>query len=138
MPFEVGGSRCWRRFRRGNLIAALHWVDGDPALIFASDRSRSAYAVPLDTAHQYVRSDGYPEPVACAGLAADVAEQLGIGHDKATLYAVTELFLDAVPDLLSMPPEPQWNQIDSKRGATVGELVIKSGDRVLAEREVAA
>jgi hypothetical protein len=135
MPFEVGGAKCWRKHRRGDLIAAMHWVNGEPALIFAAaNGSGGAYAVPLGSAYQYVRSDGYPEPVACACLAADVAEQLGVGQDKRTLFGITELLLDAVPDLLSMPPEPRLDKAGS--GAVVGELVIKSGDRVLAEREI--
>lgn len=137
MPFEVGGGRAWRVHRRGDLIAAMHWVNREPAMVLAAARgSGGAYAIPLDTAHQYVRADGYPEPKACAQMAADVAEQLGIGQDKRTIYQVTELFLDAIPDLLSMPPEPDWNKIEHNQKVNVGELVLKAGDRIVKEVEV--
>jgi hypothetical protein len=135
MPFEVGGSKCWRKFRRGNLLAALHWLDGEPAILLAAAGSRSAYAIPLPVIHQYARADGYPEPEALARLAPAVADHLGLGLDRSTLYQVVEIVLDALPDLVAMPPAPP---ADQKPEAGSAGLVIKQGGRIVFEREVPA
>ena len=61
MGMTVGGPTAWRVFSKGEVALALHWVNGEPAMVlFPTNKSMRLigampYVMPLAAAHELVK-----------------------------------------------------------------------------------
>lgn len=103
MPIILGGGKCWKVRRHGDICAAFHWINQEPAIVLYPAHRRigvTPFAIPLDSAYDYAETGHLIEK---AALAADL---MGFGSDRQTIHRIASIINDALPDLLSMPPEP--------------------------------
>lgn len=139
MPVEIGGEKAWRKYVKGDIGVSFQWVNNEPAMILFPVRRQKldagAFVICLSAAHLYAQNDGHPALHYCIPKAIEAAKIMGMSVDKLTIHRIVDVILDAMPDLVSMPPEPNWAQIE-KRGDTAGELVIKVDGETIMEREV--
>jgi hypothetical protein len=146
MGIVVGGERAWRTFRKGDIAVALHWVDGEPAMILfpaAAPQGRCRgvvpFVVPLAVLHEYVRADGHPQVRRALQGARAAARCLGMAPELSVLHRIIDAIVEAAPELVAMPPEPSsWEQERAAAGPVLGELSIVGDGRVLLERELRA
>lgn len=136
MGLIVGGEKAWRKYRKGDLGLAYHWLDGEPAMfLFPAGRQTGLGVVPfvikLGVAHQYADSSGHPNLLNALPAAIDAAHCLGMSSDPGTLHRIIDVIVDGIPDLVSMPPEPDWAKPES--GKVDGELTIKRDGELVTE-----
>lgn len=113
---ELGGAAAWKQYTKGDIVGSLQWVDlraygethedgPEPVLaIFAANRrmDAGAYLIPATAAHQYADNRGNPT-MRLMGTAMKAAITLGFHPDRATVYRIADLVVDAIPDLVRMP-----------------------------------
>lgn len=144
MGIVVGGERAWRVFRKGDIAVALHWINGEPAMVLfpaamteGKVRRIVPFVVPLAVLHEYVRSDGHPNLMRALQGATDAARCLGMTPELSVVHRIIDLIVEAAPDLVAMPPEPvALAQEREQAGPVVGELTLKDGGRTVVETEV--
>lgn len=140
MPVMIGGEKAWKKRAHGDIGVSFQWVNGEPSMILfplhrrASDSG--AFVIGISVMHLYAQSNGYPNLHTCIPRAQEAARTMDLGQDKATVRRIVEIILDSLPDLAEMPPEPDWTQQAVDKALNVGEMTIKTGDRVIAERVV--
>jgi hypothetical protein len=142
MGIVVGGERAWRKYRKGDIAIALHWVNGEPAMVlFPAHMTQSRvqritpYVIPLSVGHEYVASDGHPNLLRALQGATEAALCLGMTPEMSTVHRIIDAIVETIPDLVCMPPEPvAMQRVD--RGPTVGELSIQVDGQVVKEVEV--
>lgn len=138
---ELGGAKAWKVKRKGDVVAAYHWVNGEPALVLYKNPSLSgttnrpgAYVIPLESAFKYADSkSGMPTRYAIQ-QARIAAEQMGFFPDHSTVTRVVDVILDGLIELVEMPPEPTG--LNQKQADAIGEMVVKLNGRVIKEGEV--
>lgn len=137
MGIVIGGERAWRRFRKGDIAVALHWINGEPALVLfpahlteSRVRQVTPFVLPLHVAHEYVAADGQPRLLRALAGATEAALCLGMTPELSVVHRIIDAIVEAIPDLVAMPPEPvTWRQ--AERGVPVGELTLQvAGERV--------
>lgn len=146
MGIVVGGERAWRKFRKGDIAVALHWIDGEPAMIlFPANAPQGVcrgvvpFVIPLAVLHEYVRSDGHPHLMRALRGAQEAARCLGMAPEMSVLHRIIDAIVEAAPDLVQMPPEPvAWERERAAAGPVLGELSIVGDGRVMLEREIRA
>lgn len=145
MGIVIGGDRAWRVFRKGDIAIALHWINGDPAMVLfpaLMTESRTGrvvpFVIPLAVLHEYVHSDGHPNLMRAMPGAIQAATCLGMTPERSVVHRIIDAIVETAPDLVRMPPEPdQWTRERDLDGAVVGELSIQDGGgRTLVETEV--
>ena len=142
MGMVIGGDRAWRRFRKGDIAVALHWVNGEPAMVlFPAHMTESRvrrivpFVIPLSVGHEYVASDGHPNLMRALQGATEAAICLGMQPELSVVHRIIDAIVEAIPDLVAMPPEPTALQrVD--QGPAVGELSIKVDGQTVKEIEV--
>lgn len=142
MGMVIGGERAWRRFRKGDIAVALHWVNGEPAMVlFPAHMTESRvrrivpFVIPLSVGHEYVASDGHPNLMRALQGATEAAICLGMQPELSVVHRIIDAIVEAIPDLVAMPPEPTaLQQVD--QGPAVGELSIKVDGQTVKEIEV--
>lgn len=145
MGIVVGGEKAWRQYRKGDIAVALHWINGEPAMIlFPAEapqgrlRGVVPFVIPLGVLHEYVRTDGHPHLWRALLGAEEAARCLGMAPETRVLHRIVDAIVEAAPDLVAMPPEPvSWEREREQAGSVVGEMSLVGGDgRVILEREV--
>jgi len=142
MGMVIGGDRAWRRFRKGDIAVALHWINGEPAMVlFPANMTESRvrrivpFVIPLSVGHEYVASDGHPNLMRALQGATEAAICLGMQPELSVVHRIIDAIVEAIPDLVAMPPEPTaLQQVD--HGPAVGELSIQVDGQVVKEVEV--
>lgn len=135
MGLIVGGEKAWRKYKKGDIAACYHWVNNEPAMIlFPLNRAPSPmlipFVIPLSVAHQYVDSSGQPNLVNAMGAAIEAAGCMGMAPEMSTVHRIIDIIVDGIPDLVSMPPEPDWAEDLSK--PLDGELsILRDGEKVV-------
>lgn len=136
----LGGEKAWKVFRaQGNLAVSLQWLNGEPAMFVypllkrQSAKPPGAFVVPLDTAYRYVHSDGHPNLPVIIPAAYRAAEAMQILATPAAIRHIVDAVCDALPDLLSMPPEPEAH---APTPEPVGDLAVKIDGETVMERAV--
>lgn len=134
MPAVIGGEKAWKKYRRGDIGIAFHWVNEEPTMVlFPINRpGAGAYALGLSSLHRYVQSNGYPDLETLIPAAHKAAEVMQLAPTKTTLHAIVDAVLDAAPDLVDMPPA----QPDPVETAVAGEMQLLNHGEVVAEREI--
>jgi hypothetical protein len=133
---QLGGESAWRVRRSGPMVMAYHWYDGKPAMfVYPVSRPTAAGAlcVPLESAHLWAKSNGYPDLEHAIPTAIKAAQTMQLTGTKDDIRAIVDAVLSGIEDLLRMPPERP-----KPKGEVVGELSIKSGGTVTTEREITA
>lgn len=135
MGLIIGGDKAWRKYRKGDIAIAYHWVNGEPAMVlFPGNRTASPlitpFVIPLSVGHQYVNSDGHPNLVNAMSAAIDAARCLGMAPEMSTIHRIIDAIVEGMPDLVCMPPEPAWAQDVGPK--VDGELSItRDGEKVV-------
>ena len=142
MGMVIGGERAWRRFRKGDIAVALHWINGEPAMVlFPANMTESRvrrivpFVIPLSVGHEYVASDGHPNLMRALQGATEAAICLGMQPELSVVHRIIDAIVEAIPDLVAMPPEPTALQRQDQ-GPAVGELSIQVDGQVVKEVEV--
>lgn len=141
MSMIIGGDRAWRKYRKGDIGISYHWLDGDPAMfLFPATRQTGLGVVPfvikLSVAHQYADSSGHPNLLNALPAAIDAARCLGMSSDPGTLHRIIDAIVDGIPDLVSMPPEPDWAKPESGNPTGDDVLSIKRDGEVVLEAAI--
>ena len=136
MPI-LGGDNAWLKRINHGLVSSYQWLNGEPALfLFPAGKERGgAFVLPLESAHQWVMSNGHPDLAHAIPVAMQAAKTMGLGADKSTIRRIVDVIIDGIPDLLRMPPKrPEPEQ----QGPAIGEAAIKIDGETVAEREINA
>lgn len=138
MGLIVGGEKAWRKYRKGDIGISYHWVNGEPAMVlFPGNRQASPlitpFVIPLSVGHQYVNSDGHPNLVNAMAAAIEAAQCLGMAPEMSTIHRIIDAIVEGMPDLVCMPPEPDWANPVPK---VDGELTIKRDGETVLETSV--
>jgi len=142
MGIVVGGERAWRVYRKGDVAVALHWINGEPAMVLfpvhqTGTRRAVPFVIPLAVLHEYVRSDGHPHYMRALQGATEAARCLQLAPEMSVLHRIIDAIVEAAPDLVAMPPEPvDLERERTQAGPVVGELTIKDGERTVVEHVV--
>lgn len=141
MGVVVGGANAWKVKRKGDIVVAFHWVNGEPAMVLFPARPNTALKptaciIALSAAFKYARSDGYPTKYTVE-QAGKFALLMGMYNDRFTVHRIADVILENIEDLLDMPPEPQaFHAEDKRKRRVIGEMTFRSEGKVVAEREV--
>lgn len=135
MGLIVGGPRAWKVAKKGNVVRAYHWVNGEPAMVLFPAQKKigaAAFVICLSAAHLYARADGYPtEYLVKQSITA--AKVMAMDTERSTLRNIADVILDGMEDLIKMPPEPTF---PTARGRPVGQIKVISEGKVVTEAEV--
>jgi len=124
MGFIFGGPTAWKVRKKGDLVIAYHWINGEPAMCLYPLRKRlgsAVYAIPMARAHEFVNRKGYPTPY-LAEASVKAAIVMAMEQDKSTLYRIRDVILDGMEDLIKMPPDPQ--QFSAAAQKAIGEATL--------------
>lgn len=145
MGLVIGGETAWRKYRKGDIGVALHWVNGEPAIVLyplhalaSRMRRLMPFVIPLSVGHEYVASDGHPNLLRALQGASEAAICLGMQPELSVLHRIVDAIVEAMPDLVAMPPEPASLQRQAEAGPTVGELAIKVDGKTIHESAISA
>jgi hypothetical protein len=134
----VGGKGAWKVKRKGDIAIAFHWINRDPSMVIFPVRPNTlgatACVIPLESAFKYAEKTGYPTPY-CIAQAAKFAALMGMYTDRFTIHRIADAILESIEDLLDMPPEPRAHEL-ARRGRVIGEITLKSGDKVIGGGEL--
>jgi len=139
--FSVGGQSAWRIRSKGDVFAALHWVQGEPSIVIAPKRGGMRlvgavpYVLPLSAAHELVRegSNGAEvDVVVLVEKAATAAEVIGYKGDRYVAHTIADLLVECLDDLCDMPPEPEKGQVRPREEGTVQ---FRADGKVLWEKD---
>lgn len=136
MGIIVGGPNAWKKRVTGDIVSAFHWINEEAAMVLFPVRpapGASAFIICMSVAHKYARNDGGPTPYLLKQCVT-AATVMGMHPDRSTLKRIADIILDGMEDLVKMPPEPP--ALAKKKGATIGEMSLSSGGKVIAEGEV--
>lgn len=146
MPILLGGPKCHAKRRAaGGLSVFLEWFDpkkdeigtpdGDPALfITRADKyglsgNRGSACITLAQAHLYADSMSGAPTMRLIEFARQAANELGLEPSRQNIYAISSAIVDAIPDLVNMPPAPKADKPPS--GRPVGEAsLLVDGDEI--------
>lgn len=141
MGILLGGEKAWRKREHGDLVISYEWLNNEPCMcIFPKIRRQDhqgALVIPIESAHKYVESNGYPNVEYTTGMALQACIHMGMLPEKSTIHRIIDAIADGLPDLVDMPPEPPAHQIDKIDTApTVGDLSIQVDGETILETEV--
>lgn len=129
----LGGNKAWKVRRHGDVAVSFQWINDEPAMcLFNPNRqSKSAVVICLSAAHQYAdsKTGGPSHYLVQKSLA--YSDILGVAPRK-----VADVICDSMPDLVAMPPEPDWRKLQVDKAVNVGEVSIMSGGKEVAAAEV--
>lgn len=111
-----------------DFVIFYKYVDGEPAMVLGGKRfdRRKAYIIPLSCAWQYADAEtGAPTDYLVA-LAVKIGDLLGLGADSKTAYRIGSAIVDALPDLIAMPPKQPMTEKEFQAKAATDELVVHS------------
>jgi hypothetical protein len=137
MGVVVGGKNAWRVKRKGDIVVAFHWVNGEPAMVLFPARPNTlgatACVVAISAAFKYAEKTGYPTRY-CIEQSAKFAAMMGMYTDRFTIHRIADAILEGIDDLLDMPPEPQ--AFHKRKGRIIGEMSFTSDGKKVAELPV--
>ena len=141
MPVQIGGAKAWKVRSHGDIGVAFQWVNEEPAMIlFPARRSlpgAGAFVLDLSSAFKYANSQSGEPTLYLVKQSIAIAKHLGFGAtDTYAARKIAGVIVDSLPDLLSMPPEPQ--QFTEKQTQAIGEMSLKVDGETIAEREITA
>lgn len=138
--FIVGGPRAWRVRHLHDVSVAYHWIEHEPAMVlFRLADPRSAFVVTLAKAYEYADARTGQPTVELFNSAARALKVLGFhSQDKFALHRIADVIVEGLPDLVEMPPEPDWTKAGEAAAVPVGELTVKAGGRAVHESVVTA
>jgi hypothetical protein len=141
---ELGGSRAWRVFHKGDIVASLQWIDvqaTDPdfpeagpvpcmALFHAHRRATTgAHVIPQRFAYLYGAKEGKPTPY-FYNCIRNACETLGFDRmDKAAGFRIMDVVLEAMPDLIYMSCEQPKTLEVTKQKMGIEATVLVNGQR---------
>ena len=117
MGMIVGGPRAWKKHKIGQFILAFHWVNNEGSMVIAAHKRPNTPAIIIgqSMAHEYADSkSGDPTPY-CAHKCLEYVGAMGLLKMEAP--KLMQLIVEAIPDLLEMPPEPDWEKLESSSKA---------------------
>lgn len=137
MGLWIGGDRCYKKGKHKSIFVALHWINGERAMCLypiSPSAKSTAYVILEPAAHRYADNRGMPSPGSDAlfDKIVDVLAMVQTGQSKTE---VRDAVLKYMPDLLRMPPEPDWEEDRFKRG-NVDEISIAVDGKKLIEEPV--
>lgn len=143
MPVQFGGDTAWKKFKKGDICVAFHWVNDEPAMVlYPANRlihKAGAYIIPLESAYQYAHNNGHPDLVYMREATLKAASVMGFhSPDKHLLHRIIDVIVEYIPDLISMPPVPVDMTIEKAVQENVGELSIKVDGETRFETDVPA
>lgn len=132
------GDNAWLKRINHGLVSSYQWFNGEPAMfLYPAGKERGgAFVLPIDSAHQWVMSNGHPDLAHAIPVAMQAAKTMGLDTDKSTIRRIVDVIIDGIPDLLRMPPE-RPKTLDEP-GVAIGEASIKLDGEVIHEREITA
>ena len=126
MPACIDLAKAHLHRQHGDLLAVYTWINGERALVLIPHRRAKApwYVVMESAAYLY------DIPAYLASKCVKACEVLGIEASRANWVRIATIINEGLPDLVTMPSEPQWE----RQGKEVGVLkVMSEGKEVHSE-----
>jgi hypothetical protein len=142
--FTLGGDTAWRVRAKGDMVAAFHWIKGEPAVVLypryrriqvGPARKSTPYCLPLQSAHEIVAAGSRGEKINAHALvekATKCAEVTGMGEDIGTIKRIADLLMECLDDLCDMPPEPKRLK---EKVVPVGDIALQANGKTVFEGE---
>lgn len=143
----IGGAKAWRVRAYKNLGIAFHWWgdEFEPTMFLFPQHSHLMlkkvipFGIPLSSCHEVVLSDTKGEGVDTRALlskARRAVEVMGMDLNSYNeVRDVADCILRFIPDLLQMPPAPDWYMRGEKPPAA-GEASLIIGGETVAETDL--
>jgi hypothetical protein len=112
----LGGPKAWKVRAVGDLVLAYHWYNDEPTMFIYPRYRRlrltkaTPWGLPLTAAHELVNAGTKGHGVNSAELLAKserCAELMGFQNDRQAVFAIADLILSGLTDLIHMPPTPE-------------------------------
>ncbi len=146
---DLGGSRAWRQFTKGDITCSLQWIDLQAfnpdyeeegpvpcmCLFHAHRRSieTSTYVIPQSAAYKFIRTDGQGPTIYFNNAVALAVIEMGFGpNDKSAMYRVIDLIRDHLPDLFAMSGQ-QPAELDIKPQIMGIEATVKVNGKTVKQ-----
>ena len=126
MPACIDLRKAHLHRQHGDLLAIYTWINGERALVLVPAFRKGApwYVVMESAAYRY------DDPGYLARQCVTACEVLGIEPSKPNWVRVAAIINEGLPDLVTMPSEPQWQ----RAGQEFGTLkVMSDGKEIAAE-----
>ena len=148
----IGGPSAWKVRESKGWVIAWHWIarsgeDEEPTMVLRPARWHgrnpqgcAPYCLQLSQASALMERNGY-QGIKLAEAAMNCCVATGTFPDRSTLFALRDIILDNLIDLIHMPPREMFKdrELDASFGApNVGEMVFKVDGKVVAARDVKA
>ena len=84
----------------------FQYINDEPSMVIGGNKSgcRRAWVIPLSSAWQYADSETGSPTAHLINSSIMIGELLCIGVDKSLVYKIASAIVDALPDLIKMPP----------------------------------
>lgn len=134
MGFNLGGEESWlTRQHQSGWMQSFQWYRGKPALFIYEPRRRvqSALVVLLEYAYLWANSNGHPDLNHAVPTAIEALKRMGIHPKRIAIHSLVDAVLDAIPDLIRMPPEPTSRQAPATSGDTAELRLVRDGETIM-------
>lgn len=151
MGILLGGPKSYKKYRaKGGISVFLEWFDperdevgmGEPALIisrankFALSGNRGCATIMLEQAYLYADSKrGEPTPRLML-FSKSACEAMGMEPSRMNIFAIASAIVDALPDLVAMPPAPNPDKFASRKAKPIGEVSLTVDGKCVSEGEI--
>lgn len=151
MGILLGGPKCYKKYRtKGGIAVYLEWFDpekdeigvGEPALIlarankFALSGNRGCATIMLEQAYLYADSKRGEPTQRLIKFSSDACTAIGFEPSRMNIFAIASAIVDALPDLVSMPPAPNPDKFASRKAKPVGEVSLMVDGKRVVEGEL--
>lgn len=114
MGMIVGGPRAWKKRQHGNFLVAFHWVNGEGSMCIVNTAVKNCpvFIIGMSMAHEYADSRTGDPTAYAAHKCFEMCIPMGLNKGEA--HKLMQVIVEAIPDLLEMPPEPNWQDMKSR------------------------
>ena len=135
--FGLGGSNSHATHEMKGYVISLEWdeTDGEPVMLVwsaLSGQNAGVFGICLSSAGKYADPSGKPTNEGLTELA-KALPLLGRGLTQIELYALTDVVMRFIPDLIRMPPAPRALRKAAKGQAYMDITQKDSRGRVISE-----
>lgn len=129
---EIGGPKCYKQFIHGDLVASLHWVNDEPAMIITPKLRtiQGAFIIGLSSAYKYTDTRYLIQQATVC------ANHIGMDASAYTVRRICDLILERIMDLINMPPERMVIKKNDIKKQVVGEMNLQVNGEKIVEQEM--
>lgn len=138
-PMVMLGGDVFAQFTKGDITHEYKWVDGEPTMLIYKrvlGHNTPAYMIEIKDAHEFVASNGHASRALISRYCFEIAQTLGVEHDKASLFRIISIIEEGIEILVKMPPEPKEIELANRPSTGNDELSLKVDGQTVMEVQV--